>query len=201
MHSHKLFHYKLFIFCKNENKRCDISKNNFAIIITYFSLYCNLINFFILFMLCIYVYKCEIWKGEIQTVIFFIDRCSLPIHGSVSDLRVSGKASIALLETGARSFWPFLHDTLSNASVQIGNRFSYSLSQPILHSYSHSHLCVSHSRTVRILHILHSHPSQCHNITVPTHLPKFMPSRMSTIGNVFCIVSILYIVLNHRKQM
>jgi len=67
-------HYKLFIFCKNENKRCDISKNNFAIIITYFSLYCNLINFFILFMLCIYVYKCEIWKGEIQTVIFFIDR-------------------------------------------------------------------------------------------------------------------------------
>lgn len=188
-------------FCKNENKRCDISRNNFAIIITYFYLYCNLINFFMLFMLFIYtyIYKCEILK--IQTAVFLIDKCFLPIHGSASDLRVSGKASIALLETGARSFWPFLHDTLSNASVQIGNRFSYSLSQPILHSYSHSHLCISHFRTVRILHILHSHPSQCHNITVRTHLPKFMSSRMSTIGNVFCIVSILYIVLNHRKQM
>lgn len=122
--------------------------------------------------------------------------CSLPI-GSVSDPRVSRKASIALLETGARSFWPF-HDALSNVSVQIGNRFSYSLSQPILHSYSHSHLCVSHSRTVRILHILHSYSSRCHNITAPTHLPKFIPPKMSTNE---CFVLWGYCVESSYMQM
>lgn len=74
----------------------------------------------------------------------WINRCE-SIQRSPPDLhqsreksgRFTGNRSSAFLAFSRCSPWR----TLSNASVQIGNRFSYGLSQPIPHSHSHSHFC------------------------------------------------------------